>query len=139
VVEGGREHLLLTGDKLTVPLDAPAAVPATSSPSYEPAPAPPRPLPEATSTLAKENALLAAAMAQRGRHHEGRALALVDELLRAYPTSPLVETARVERLRILEDTGDMVQLRKDAARYIADYPRGFARAEVTRMLASASP
>jgi ferric-dicitrate binding protein FerR (iron transport regulator) len=138
VVADGREHVLVGGDTWIVPQPAaPTELPETS-PASGAAPSAPPPLESPTSTLAKENALLAGAMAERAQHHSARALALIDDLLRTYPASPLVETARVDRLRLLEDTGAVLRLRKEAARYLADYPHGFARAEVTRMLATAS-
>lgn len=58
--------------------------------------------PGTPSTLAAENALLADALRLARSHHPDDALARLDALLTLYPDSPLVETARAERTRILE-------------------------------------
>jgi hypothetical protein len=75
------------------------------------------------------------------RLHRGgqtdRALGLLDAFVGRYPGSPLMETARVERLRILEETGATDRLGREAERYLSEYPRGFARQEASRMLAAA--
>jgi hypothetical protein len=63
------------------------------------------PSPGAASTLAAENALLADALRLERDHHPDDALARIDELLKLYPASPLAETAREERTRILEVIG----------------------------------
>ncbi len=54
------------------------------------------------STLAAENALLADAIRLARDHHPDDALARLDALLTLYPDSPLAETARAERSRIVE-------------------------------------
>lgn len=55
----------------------------------------------ATSRLAEQNDLLSAAMtAERAGQHEV-ALRTLDDLLKRYPKSPLLETARIERQRIM--------------------------------------
>jgi FecR protein len=56
----------------------------------------------ASSTLAAENALLADAMRLRRDGQTARALALVDAFVARYPHSPLMETARAERQRLVE-------------------------------------
>jgi FecR protein len=106
------------------PDDAPSVAPGTSSPGT-------------LSTLASENALLSEAMKVRRDGQIERALALVDAFVARYPRSPLMETALVERLGLLEQGGSMARLGREAARYLADYPRGCARPEATRMLAAA--
>jgi ferric-dicitrate binding protein FerR (iron transport regulator) len=58
--------------------------------------------PGTPSTLAAENALLAEALRLARNHHPDDALSRLDALLTLYPDSPLVETARAERTRILE-------------------------------------
>ncbi len=56
----------------------------------------------ASSTLAAENALLADAMRLRRDGQTERALALVDAFVARYPRSPLMETVRAERQRLVE-------------------------------------
>ena len=92
----------------------------------------------ASTTLAAENAALAEAMQWRHRDSQ-RALARLGEFLERYPRSPLAETACVERLRVLEDVGATAQLHREAQRYLADYPKGSARQEATRMFTGSVP
>ncbi len=99
----------------------PAGGPGQLEPSGEP------------STLRAENALLAGAMRLEGRHGD-QALAALDDLLTRYPGSPLAETARLERLRVLAAMGDRARLKPEVAAYLADYPKGFGRKEAGRLL-----
>jgi len=119
--------------------DTPSPVPTTGSPPASPgSPSPVEPPTSArtdkTSTLASENALLAEAMRLRREKQDDRALAKLDELLARHAGSPLAETARVERMRALKATGDRERLVREAQAYLVDYPNGFARPEVTRLL-----
>ena len=74
-------------------------------------PAPPRPAPPRASassdvsTLSEQNRLLAAALDARRRNDDAKAIVFLNELLRKYPSSPLAEDARVERLRCVERLG----------------------------------
>jgi hypothetical protein len=115
------------------------ATPSTFSTSpaapQDDAPAPSSSVPG--STLAAENALLADAMRLRREGRPDPAMARLDELLARFPASPLAETARVERLRVLEETGAKERLAREAERYLSDYPRGFARAEARAMVVAA--
>jgi len=96
------------------------------------------PSPEKNSSLAAENRLLQAAMAARQKGDARRAADLAADLVARYPASPLVEEARVERIRALLGAGGPVAAQAEARAYLADYPRGFARAEATRIVAGAS-
>jgi hypothetical protein len=124
------------------PIDRTAHPSAPSLPNTQPTSAgPSAPQPSAavgSSTLATENELLAEAMRLRREHEGQRALARLRELLDRHPRSPLAETARVERLRALDDLGATNDLRREAERYLADYPNGYARPEASQMLASSS-
>lgn len=136
VYAGGQERLLTAGAQWTMPnaaLDSSAA--ASTGSAQEAAP----PLPEvgSASTLAAENALLGSAMQQRRLGHSDRALSMLGDLIARYPQSPLVETARVERLRVFQETGATGRLRPEAERYLKDYPDGLARREVSGMLDAA--
>ncbi len=59
-----------------------------------------------SSTLAAENRLLADAMQLHRLGDNARALARLDELIARHPGSPLAETARVERMRVLADLSE---------------------------------
>jgi hypothetical protein len=86
------------------------------------------------SSLKAENVLLAEALRfERGRQND-RALSRLDDLLTLYPDSPLAETARVERVRVLQAMGATARLQREGTRYLADYPHGFARQEVARLI-----
>jgi hypothetical protein len=110
------------------PVLTPAPLDTTGEPSPVASPGP-------RSTLGAENALLSEAMRLRRGGQSERALTVVDAFLSRYPGSPLTETARVERLRALEDTGATDRLGREAQRYLTDYPLGYARQEASRMLA----
>ncbi len=58
------------------------------------------------STLAVENRLLADAMQLHHLGDNARALARLDELIARHPGSPLAETARAERTRVLADLSE---------------------------------
>lgn len=90
--------------------------------------------PEKSSSLAAENRLLQAAMAARQQGDARRAVQLAGELIARFPTSPLVEEARVERMRALFGSGAAAAA-ADARAYLSDYPQGFARQEANRILA----
>ena len=133
VYNGGQERLLTAGTQWTLPIPAPITSEETARmPSQVSAP----PL-ASESTLATENALLGSAMQQRRLGHYDRALALLYSLIAKYPQSPLVETARLELVRIFEETGANGRLHVEAERYLKDYPNGAARQEVRRMLDTA--
>lgn len=148
VVEGivevdgdARTRMLTAGMSVTVP-DArttPALPSVESHPAARPEASDPNPSArtDAASTLASENALLADAMHLRQKRRMDSALDKLDELLSRHPGLPLAETARVERLRVLQDTGNRERVVREGESYLADYPQGFARAEVVRMLAAA--
>lgn len=62
------------------------------------------------------------------------AVVLLDKLLASYPTSPLEETARVERFRALQSF-DQKRAVAAARDYLARHPRGFAHAEAEALVA----
>lgn len=136
------ERTLTAGMELVTLPDAPAAEVAPATPTFAPTAAPAsEPSTNAAtnppSTLGAENALLAQAMRLHRGGQADRALRLLDGFVGRYPGSPLMETARAEQLRILEETGATDRLGREAERYLSDYPRGFARPEASRMLAAA--
>jgi hypothetical protein len=94
------------------------------------------PPPGKDSSLAAENRLLQTAMAARQQGDARRAVQLAGELVSRFPGSPLVEEARVERMRALLNVGGAVAAASEARSYLADYPQGFARHEANRILAA---
>lgn len=85
------------------------------------------------SDLAKQNDLYARASAERNQGHSGEALALYRELITTFPSSALVESASVQRIRILRTTNSDAALR-EAKQYLARYPKGFARSEMSKLV-----
>ena len=92
---------------------------------------------EKSSSLAAENRLLQAAMAARQKGDARRAADLAADLVARYPASPLIEEARVERMRALLGAGVPAAAEAEARAYLVDYPRGFARSEAGRIVAGA--
>jgi len=135
------------------PSPPPAVGPSTASPTVPPASAVSTALPpavaieptpvrrpsstagaDAASELAQQNALFSEATAARRRGDVATAMALYERLAARHPSSPLAESALVERMRMLAAS----DRRKgaDAARaYLERYPSGFARSEATELAA----
>lgn len=99
---------------------AASAVPATSG--------------RGESALAEQNALFAVAVDARRRGDTGGAIAALEQLLSRYPSGPLDESARAERLRVLRAAGS-ARAEAVARDYLARYPAGFARAEAEAVIA----
>ena len=89
----------------------------------------PAPSSATTSALPEQNRLFAAAMAAKGEGRDGDTVRLLGELLGRYPGSPLAQEARVERFRALSRLGRSDEAAREARRYLAEYPGGFARDE----------
>jgi outer membrane protein assembly factor BamD (BamD/ComL family) len=88
------------------------------------------------SALGEQNALFAVAVDARRRGDTSGAIAALEQLISRYPSGPLDESARVERLRVLR--GAASSRTEGVARdYLARYPNGFARAEAEAVLAGA--
>jgi ferric-dicitrate binding protein FerR (iron transport regulator) len=131
VRRGGVETRLRAGDRWPAKCDAMAAVPrALLGPERLPAG------PPAISTLGEQNDLFAAALEAKRRGDWAGAAARYAELLARYPSSPLAESAMVERLRILR-ASDPAGASGAATQYLARYPHGFARAQAEAILAEA--
>jgi hypothetical protein len=117
----------------TVPLDPAPRPPAEASarvrrPAVAARPHAPTPVEDPGSTLAEENDLFARAVAARRRGDRQGALARFLELEHRFPTSPLGESAMVERMRLV-GVADQEAARSVAREYLARYPAGFARSE----------
>jgi len=78
------------------------------------------------SLLALQNRLLQEALQARRSGEDAAALALLNELLARFPSSPLAQQARVERFRALKRQGDVRGAARAARRYLAEHPGGFA-------------
>ncbi|MEO6601557.1 MAG: FecR domain-containing protein [Polyangiaceae bacterium] len=81
------------------------------------------------STLAEENQLYAQALARAGAGDLPPALADLAALIQRYPRSPLAQNARADRFRLLRRFGNRSAAAREAARYLSEYPNGFARDE----------
>jgi len=99
--------------------------PAPSA-SIEPSAAPPA---ASASTLGEENRLFGEAAAAARSGAVDQALSGFEELLRKYPSSPLSQTARVRKFRLLAKSGRKSQAAAEALRYLNSYPTGFAERE----------
>ena len=85
-------------------------------------------------TLAEENALYQSAVEARSRGDDASAADRLGRLLRRYPGSLLAGEARVERMRALSRSGRAREAAREARRYLADHPDGFAREEAKRLV-----
>lgn len=84
---------------------------------------------EAGSTLAQENQLFKEAAEASRTGDVAGALSRLDKLLTSYPGSPLAQGALVRKFRLLASAGRTDEARREAERYLASYPTGFAVAE----------
>jgi FecR-like protein/outer membrane lipoprotein YfiO len=106
-----------------------SAAPVTAAPEVAPSP-------EAsarTMDLANQNMLFAEAKLARQGGDQVRAVRLLEDLVRRYPSSPLIEDARVETFRALAQMGDRAGAAREARRYLALYQSGFARDEARNL------
>jgi hypothetical protein len=126
--------------------EKPAAMPARPSggprlnnqPSAAPAPSVVSSV-EPPSTLAEENQLFKSA-AESGRNGDvNGAVAQLDKLLVEHPSSPLAQTALVRKFRLLAKAGRGDDARREAERYLALYPTGFAVSEARALQERGAP
>lgn len=113
--------------RLPVPLPSVSATTPSADPSAEP-----------ESTLAEENQLFKRAADETRSGDAEAALTTLDRLLRAYPKSPLAQTALVRKFRLLAKSGRADEAKREAERYLGLYPSGFALQEAEE-LAHSSP
>ncbi len=92
-------------------------------------PAEPAAIASTHSSLAEENAAFQRAMQAARAGQDERSLALLNEFLARYPRSPLAQNARVERFRTLARLGRSDAASREARRYMAEHPGGFASDE----------
>jgi hypothetical protein len=116
-----------TTPAITSPRDIPSAnARPTMAPSTEGARGSSAPSPSGP-TLQTINDLFAQAMDAKHRGDKDQALDALRRLETQYPSSPLAESASVERMKILASTNHAAAS-KAAESYLAKYPDGFARA-----------
>lgn len=101
-----------------------ATLPPEQPPSAAPSAAPSQP----RSSLVEQNDLYARAVAARRSGQPSLALELYAELTRRFPSSALVESALIERVRILQKL-DPARAATEARAYLKHFPNGFARDE----------
>jgi hypothetical protein len=130
---GGKPHVRVDAGEVMVGSEL--VRPPSASP-------PPRALSVAqhrdTSTLADQNALLQTALDARRRNDDAAAIASLDKLIAKYPGSPLIQDARVERMRAYERSGRHAEAVAEAGRYLADFPSGSARDEAKALVITSS-
>jgi outer membrane protein assembly factor BamD (BamD/ComL family) len=89
--------------------------------------------------LGEENQLFKdAAEATRNGDVKG-ALSGLDKLLVEHPRSPLAQTALVRKFRLLAKAGQADAARREAERYLAAYPTGFAVSEAQALVQGQTP
>lgn len=118
-------------------------VPAPSPPSSGVAIAVPHASPAARakprhaprSLIAVQNELFERGVRAQQLGDTATALGAYADLIERYPASPLVENARVGRMRLLE-ASDKLRARQEAARYLERHAHGFARVEAQRIVDS---
>jgi len=100
-----------------------------------------RAAPLSPSQLAAQNDLFLAAARARKQGHPSQALDLFERFVDTYPDSSLLESALVQRLRLLRSSGPPGAAAQAATRYLGQFPDGFARTEAEQVLglAGASP
>jgi ferric-dicitrate binding protein FerR (iron transport regulator) len=91
-----------------------------------------------SSDLADQNDLFAQGTRAWRRGDGAVAVAAFDQLLARYPTSPLVESAMIERMRVLRVTAPE-RASQSARDYIARYPSGFGVPEAEALLQANPP
>jgi hypothetical protein len=85
-------------------------------------------------TLAEENTLFQSAIEARRRGDDASVANQLAALLSRFPGSPLASEARVERMRALSRLGRTEEAAREARRYLAERPDGFARDEAKRLV-----
>jgi hypothetical protein len=103
--------------------EAPAPAEAAKAPA----------IPFTRSELAAQNDMFAAAVHAKRRGQGSQAVRIFERLTREYPSSPLAESAVVQRMKLLSVI-DSVAARHAAVEYLAHYPTGFARVDAHHII-----
>ncbi len=135
VVKGGRQEAVLVAGQ-SWRSGAPVAA-TTTAPAESSATAPKASVRASRSgdsgTLADENRMFQAGLSARNAGDAQAAADAFGALLARYPRSVLAEQALAERFRALGRAGNTSSAAAAARRYLASYPRGFARVEAERV------
>jgi hypothetical protein len=86
------------------------------------------------SQLAAQNDLFVAAARARKQGRPSQALDLFERFVETYPDSSLLESALVQRMRLLRAGGTPGAAAQAATRYLGQFPDGFARTEAEQVL-----
>jgi ferric-dicitrate binding protein FerR (iron transport regulator) len=144
VTNDGRELFLHPGMQWVSPHAEPAPQPTAPVPAngltlLTPGVPPPNATfslaqkPVANSTLGDQTRLLESAMAaSKGGNYAG-AISSLNELLRRYPSSGLAPEAHVQLFRALAGAHDYAGAGREARRYLAAYPEGYAHEEAKKL------
>jgi hypothetical protein len=128
VRHGGAEKRVAAGEQwpndcippVEISAPAPSVAPATTA--------------SVASTLGEQNDLFAEAIVAKRNGQSQVALSTFDRFLATYPTSPLAQSAAVERMRLLR-AAQSPRAVAAARQYLARYPNGFASAEAEAIVA----
>ena len=91
--------------------------------------------PPLSSNLTDQNDLYAEALTAQRKGDVWGAVGAFDRLCARFPSSPLAESAAVERLRLLRDASPS-RARAAAQQYLLRYPDGYAHAEAEGIVAT---
>jgi hypothetical protein len=134
VMENGKQRaVLVAGQEWESPLPAAATGPVAEAPPVAASPKTGGGARAGDGTLAEENRLFQLGLSARNAGDPAAAAEAFATLLARYPRSVLAEQALAERFRALERSGRVSAAIVSARRYLASYPRGFARTEAERL------
>ena len=85
------------------------------------------------SSLAEQTKLLESAMSASARGDFASAISELNDLHRRYPASGLDQERRVQLFRALQHSGDSAGAAREARRYLAAYPAGYAQEEAKKL------
>ena len=143
VTNGGREVFVRAGMQWISPHAEPVATaPERATPVTSVAPPPSAastsfngsPVQKAAaSSLAEQTKLLESAMNASAKGDFASAISELNDLRRRYPASGLDQERRVQLFRALQHSGDSAGAAREARRYLAAYPAGYAQEEAKKL------
>lgn len=117
-------------------IETPPVVPVSGSASSPPIAVKAPPIGNASPTdLAAQNDLFARALEKKKAGDAAGAVATCEELIARYPNGHLTQSARAERMKLLQSI-DASRARNAAREYLQKYPNGFAKADAELILAA---
>jgi hypothetical protein len=135
-LHAARDHLRPEEHAKAAARERPAAEPVAATTVVERPPVAPPTGP--TSSLAAENDLFAAAVHAKKQGRLDDAARLFGQLVASHPGSPLVESALVQRMKILGAIDPAAGVRA-ATDYLERFPSGFARPEAQALAGRPGP